>query len=85
MEIEVGDRVKLKKDAAQYYVQPWRGRLEKGRFGTVVALPFGAVRGFRVKWDHRKVKFPYEWEVIHPHDDLVVVGKMKRGDAAKRR
>lgn len=75
MDIQVGDRVKLKKEVADLYVQPWRGRFEKGRLGTVVALPGGAVRGFRVKWDHGKVKYPHEWEIIHPYDDIIVVEK----------
>ncbi len=71
--MEIGDRVVMKKSSACNFVQPWRGRFEKGREGTVIQSPSANVRGWMVEWDHGKVKWPHEWKLVHSHDELIVI------------
>lgn len=71
--MRVGDRVKVRKDAASSFVQPWRGRFEKGREGTIVQSPGRGVRGWLVEWDHGKVRWPHEWRMIHRSEELLVI------------
>ena len=70
--IEIGSRVKIRKEAARTFIQPWRGRFERGRVGTVVASPSANVRGWLVEWDHGKTKYPHDWRMVVRHEDLVI-------------
>ncbi|TNE46869.1 MAG: hypothetical protein EP341_09615 [Sphingomonadales bacterium] len=70
MEWEVGDRVRVKKELADGFMQPWRGRFEKGLVGTIIQKPSQNVRGYLVEWDHRKVKYPNEWKIVLRADEL---------------
>lgn len=72
-EIHVGARVCVKKSRACTFIQPWRGRFEKNRMGTVVSGPSANVHGWLVEWDHGKVKYSDEWKTIMSSDDLLVV------------
>lgn len=69
-EFNVGDRVRVKADMADRYIQPWRDRFKRGRMGTVVQLPSVNVRGFLVEFDHGKVKYPNEWRIVITEKDL---------------
>jgi hypothetical protein len=73
--IQVGDRVKLVPERAQGFIQPWRGRFERGRAGTVLSGPAANIRGFWVEWDHGKTKYPSAWRMDMEPDDLVVVAR----------
>lgn len=73
MGFEVGDRVRVKAECAGGYTQPWRGRFEAGREGTVVR-EIGQWCGhqrWKVKWDsHRKPKYPTDWDLDMRSADL---------------
>lgn len=69
-DFKIGDRVKVKQDEAQNFIQPWRSRFEKGRCGTIISLRSSAIRGVKVKWDHGKVKWPHEWMMVHNEAEL---------------
>ena len=63
-EFNVGDRVRVKESEIQYFVQPWRGRFERGIEGTVAAVRHerrGGETVFVQFHPKRKVKREYEW------------------------
>lgn len=73
MELKIGARVRVKPSEACRYVQPWRGRFEKGRVGTVVMAPSDVLRGWSVIWDHKKVKYPRDYKMVMYEPDIEVV------------
>lgn len=73
----VGDRVRVKWECTDHYVQPWRGRFEKGRVGTVIGFRDEGGHWMRVKvrWDHKPSRRmrEWEWEIFINPNDLEVV------------
>lgn len=53
---KVGDRVRVKADRADGFCQPWRGRFEKGRVGTVTKVDAigGPWERVSVLWDTKR-------------------------------
>lgn len=76
MELRIGSRVTLHSRRHDGFTQPWRGRFQKGREGTVICGPAPNIHGWLVEWDHRATKYPYEWRMVHPADDLVVIQQL---------
>jgi hypothetical protein len=72
---EIGDRVTMKPEAADGFKQPWRGRFENGREGTVMKSPHEGFTGVWVEWDHRKSKYANGWRLRHLNRDLIKVAK----------
>lgn len=72
-DLKIGARVRVKKSAQSSFVQPWRGRFEKGREGTIIRGPSANVHGWTVEWDHGRVKYPIDWRMVHASADLVVI------------
>ena len=62
---KVGDRVKIKADRVDGYLQPWRNRFKSGRQGTVSAI-YGGGRLW-VNWDNAKNAL---WGLTHHESDL---------------
>ena len=60
-----GDRVRVRANCTDRFLQPWRDRFASGRQGTVKGtVPAYRDRsGYRVRvyWDHGKVKEPVDW------------------------
>ena len=73
MGFKIGDRVRIKADCADRYIQPWRGRFKAGRQGTVILEPSANIMGYKVRWDHTRAKYPSDWEIVHWQDDLELV------------
>lgn len=72
--LEIGARVRVKPKAADRFIQPWRGRFERGRMGTVIRGPSENICGWMVEWDHaRTVKYPHEWRMVMSMSDLDVI------------
>lgn len=70
-----GTRVRVKWECTDSYLQPWRGRFEKGREGTVIG-PGHVLMGqprIRVQWDHNKRGKPHDFRLDMPALDLEVV------------
>jgi hypothetical protein len=70
MTFNVGDRVQVKPSAAISFIQPWRGRFEKGRIGTVISGPKANIRGYLVQWDCARCIRPRDWQMDHRPEDL---------------
>ena len=60
-----GDRVRVRANCTDRFLQPWRDRFASGRQGTVKGtVPAYRDRsGYRVRvyWDHRRAKEPVDW------------------------
>ena len=71
-----GDRVRVRANRTDHFIQPWRDRFAKGRKGTVVGFMsyFGSDRTLvRVHWDHRKGPAPAIWHLSMSPRDLELV------------
>ena len=72
-----GDRVRVRADRTDSFIQPWRDRFVKGRQGTVKGLTaYRSVAGARVRvfWDHRKGSDPADWLLTMDPADLELAG-----------
>lgn len=69
-EFNIGDRVRIKAQMADRYIQPWRDRFKKGRAGTVVKLESANVRGLMVEFDHKNAKRVSDWRIVIHRSDL---------------
>ena len=68
---KIGDRVRVKPEYCDRFIQPWRDRFTKGRVGTVTQYPSANVRGYLVVWDHPpRAKYPSEWQIVMHESDL---------------
>lgn len=71
MGFSVGDRVRVKPSQCVHFIQPWRGRFERGREGTILRGPSANVSGWLVEWDHRgRAKYPSDWRLVMAPGDL---------------
>lgn len=68
-----GDRVKVKPDRADGFLQPWRDRFTKGREGTVIdATDFGC--RVLVEWDAKgRARYPSDFRLPMSLNDLMLV------------
>lgn len=71
--LKVGDRVRVKKDRVDGFKQPWRGRFEKGRTGTVIALKESRFTPITVLWDHSSRAQDYDFTIKMNEIDLEVI------------
>ena len=70
---KVGDKVRVRKDEAKCFFQPWRSRFEQGVIGTVMSLhPVGQFSTeIRVQFHpKRKPKRLSDWSLRLQSDDL---------------
>lgn len=70
--IAIGSRVRVRAEAVDSYVSPWKKRFSSGRHGTVInRLPDGR---WKVLWDtKRKPRYQMEWTLNHRAADLEIV------------
>lgn len=66
-----GTRVRVKWERTDGFTQPWRGRFEKGREGTVLGVTHGGK--VRVQWDHSARGKDYDFRMEMRYEDLEVV------------
>ena len=72
-EFKVGDRVKVKAEEADYYLQPWRDRFNRGVEGTVTGVRPDRHRGTEVFVQFhpkRKPKREADWKLAVTARDL---------------
>jgi hypothetical protein len=72
-EFKIGDRVRVKPERCDGYVQPWRNRFKAGRMGTIMQIPSQTVYRYAVQWDCKHAKYVWEWNIYHPACDLELV------------
>lgn len=70
MTFRVGDRVRVKADCADGFVQPWRNRFKNGRHGTVISIrETGVMQRFRVQFDYGPRGKDYDFRLdMRPQD-----------------
>jgi hypothetical protein len=69
-EFKVGDRVIVPPEEVDSFIQPWRGRFEKARQGTVIEIDERSPwRPVRVLWDHKRGTRA-NWTMSLRHRDL---------------
>ena len=72
-QFNAGDRVRVRADRTDSFIQPWRDRFAKGRQGTVNRITaYRGVKGPRVcvLWDHRKGADAGNWLLTMDPRDL---------------
>lgn len=56
-----GDRIQIRPELAEGYTQPWRNRVRKGLFGTIMSADDRT--GWHVQLDMPKTaKWPHDWK-----------------------
>lgn len=77
-EFKAGDKVRVKKEIAGRYIQPWRGWAESGRIGVILLVDKDSTfRAGNIKVDFagkRKVKYPYDYWSWFFAKELELVG-----------
>lgn len=71
---KIGDRVMVKPQSADGFLQPWRGRFNAGRIGTISDSPYKKDGYFFVRWDHRGGGIEHHWNMwIHERDLMLAI------------
>lgn len=72
----IGARVRVRKECAESYLQPWRKRFQRGYTGTVIPSGHRDPSRVAVQWNTKRGKSPGPswWTLTHPPQDLELVG-----------
>lgn len=68
--MKINDRVKVRADRVDTFLQPWRDRFRAGRVGTIIRGPSANIQGWLVEWDHRRSKYDHDWRQVMVEGDL---------------
>lgn len=68
---KIGDRVKVRPEVVENFLQPWRSRFASGREGTVIQGPSPNIRGYLVQWDAARYRRASDWQLALPASDLL--------------